>query len=697
MDEMFAKLGERIRAALLVLAVLAALVFGGLRLMKVQVVNGDSYLLNKEKTQVYSQMIRAARGEIVDSQGKPIVGNKIGYNVIVEKAYFPADNAEGNACILRVAKILEEAGAAWNDTFPVSRTQPYTFTEPTEKTVEKAKTLLGLNVYATAENCVDKLIDDYEISDTYTVEEQRLIAGIRYEMLLRSFAVNNRYTFAEDIPASIVTKIKEFRLSLPGFDVIEEAIRSVEQGDVLPHEIGTVGPIYSKEEYEQLCADGHKYLLSDNVGKSGLESALESELCGTNGTKKITYVGGKVASSEIEQEAVGGNTVQLTVDGDFQRGLQGVLTDFMGYLHGLTGKNLGDVNAGALVALDVKSNAVLGMATAPTYDLNDLLDNYSAVLNAPNTPLVNRATDGLYRPGSTFKPITATAGLNTGTINGNTTFYCGKNYDYIDITVHCTGFHSNISVTRALQVSCNIFFYELGQRLGIDTISRYATYYGLGQSQGLESGDSAGYLANPDTFAKLGLDWYVGNVLQAAIGQSEIQVTPLQMAVAASTIANEGVRYQPHLVKAVYNNAMTAPVYEKEATVVETIPIEYDSVYRYIKAGMIAASQSTMPAEYTLSRLGFDVAIKTGTPQSPRGTDSFVIGFAPAENPEIAFAGVIEGGEYAKYMVRKVLELYAQFYPDSQIGLHLTPAEPAVTTSATTSASTTTTTQTVAR
>ena len=227
-------------------------------------------------------------------------------------------------------------------------------------------------------------------------------------------------------------------------------------------------------------------------------------------------------------------------------------------------------------------------------------------------------------------------------------------------------------MTRAIQVSCNIFFYELAQRLGIDTISEYATYYGLGQSLGLESGDAAGRLANPQTFEKLEMPWYAGYVLQAAIGQSEVQVTPLQMAVAASTIANEGVRYRPHLVDSVYNNAGTKLISRTEPVIAEKINVQYDSVYPLIRQGMILAAQSTMPKEYSLTHLGFQTAIKTGTPQSPRGTDSFVIGFAPAEDPEIAFAGVIEGGNYAKYMVRKVLELYADCYPDTKIGEHLT-------------------------
>ena len=196
----------------------------------------------------------------------------------------------------------------------------------------------------------------------------------------------------------------------------------------------------------------------------------------------------------------------------------------------------------------------------------------------------------------------------------------------------------------------------------------YETLYGLGQPLGLESGDSGGYLACPETYEKLGIPWYVGDLLQAGIGQSEIQVTPLQMATVASTIANEGVRYQPHLVAGTWNYSMTEQLTKKEPVIAEKIDVQYPDVYENIRAGMIGAAKTAMPEQYDLNKIGVQVAIKTGTPQSPRGTDSFVIGFAPAKEPEIAFCAMIEGGKNAKYMVRQILTLYAKYYPESQIG-----------------------------
>lgn len=666
--ELFRQLSQWIRNGFLVMLILVATGLGIYRLLHVQLLTEEATSDPKINTSVYTQVINASRGKIVDSNGEAIVSNKTGYNLIVEKAYFPADHAEGNRILLETIDILQAAECEWNDTLPITQTAPYCFLPDHDTAVAKLKSNLKLNDYATAENCMDKLIEDYGISEDYTPEQQRILAGIRYEMLLRDFSISNAFYLANDVDITIVTRIKERRTLLKGVDIIEEAVRTVERGDVLPHEIGYVGPIFNTEEYETLLQNGHDdYRLSDLVGKSGLESAYESVLRGINGTKQITLTNGEVSDVTVTEEPIGGNTIQLTLNNDFQTGLQNTLADFCTYLRN-SDAECKDVYCGAAVVLDTKDNAVLGMATAPTYNLTTLLEDYNAVMQQENQPLVNRATDGLYRPGSTFKTITATAGLNSGIISANSSFYCNRDFHYIDTTYHCTGNHQYISVSRAIRVSCNIFFYEVGLKLGIDRLVEYEKQFGLGAPLGLESGDSGGYLACPETFEKLGIDWYVGEITQAAIGQSEVQVTPLQMAVVASTLANDGVRYQPHLIASVWNNAMTKQVSQTEPVIVANITEQYDGVYDAIEQGMIGAASSSMPNEYSLTGLGFNVAIKTGTPQSPRGTDSFVIGYAPANDPEIAFCVAIEGGKNAKYMVRKILEQYAACYPDSTIG-----------------------------
>ncbi len=647
---------DKLRTFIIISGVIASMTFASYQLMKIQIVDGEKNLEKQTYTYDAFQTIHSTRGEIVDNKNRPIVENKLGFNLIIEKAYFPNNNEKANQVIIETIKILKDYNFKWIESLPISQKEPYKFLNNKEDDVSKLKSKIGVNIYATAENCIDKLIYDYKISDKYSKEEQRIIAGIRYEMLNRDFSVDNSFLLCQDINIEVVTKIKELGLYLPGVNVAEDAIRHYSIVDVIPHSIGTVGPIYA-EEYEELKSRG--YLLNDIVGKSGIEKAMENYLRGKNGTKKITFQNSEVLETEITEPAVPGNTIKLTVDSEFQRKIQGVLENFIVYLKENPGDKpqLKNVTSGAIVVTDVKTGAILAIATAPTYNMTDYVANYSDILERPNQPLINRATDGVYRPGSTFKTITATAGLNEGAITPSSTFFCGQTYHYLDITVGCTGYHSNISVAKAIEVSCNIFFYELSQLLGIDKLSKYASMYGLGKKTGIETGDSAGYIANPETFEKFEIPWTSGQLLQAAIGQSEVGVTPLQLAMVASTIANKGTRYKPFLVDSI-NSYLGEEIIKTQPTVLESFPINYDYVYESINQGMIAASKNTPAGEFSLNNLGYDVAIKTGTPESSRGVDSVVIGYAPADNPQIAFSAIIEGGEYSKFLVRKILDAY---------------------------------------
>lgn len=657
---------ERFRTALLAVLVVIAVALGGVRLMTIQIVNGDSYLTESEYTSIYTQTIKSTRGQIVDSEGNPIVENKVGFNVIIDDSFFPSDNKEANEIIMQTVEILKENKLQWNVTIPITESTPYEFEKNRESDVETLKEKIGVNVYATAQNCIDKLIDDYEIAEgNFSQEEQRIIAGIRYEMILRDFSLGNTFTLCEDIPVDVVTQIKELGVRLKGIDIVEEAVRVISEGDVIPHEIGVIGPIYA-EEYEELKEKG--YAMNDVVGKSGIELAMEDTLRGEDGTKTITLTDGEVVSADVTKEPKGGNSVKLTINSEYQRDVQEILENFTAYLRNMGG-DYSDVSCGAVVVLDVEDNAVLAMATAPTYDLTQYKSKYDEILKADNTPLLNRATRGLYRPGSTFKTITATAGLNTGIVSGTSTFTCHQSYEFYGVTYNCTGYHNDISVENALKVSCNSYFYELSRRLGIDTLAEYAEKYGFGQHTGLETGDAAGDFATPEYYDEIGMDWTVGHVIQAGIGQSETACTPLQMAVQASTIANRGVRYTPHLVDSIYDYSVKEKVQEHTSEIAEQIELNNDSVYDYVISGMIMASENSFPEEYSLSNLGFNVAIKTGTPQNWRDgeeiTDTAFIGFAPADNPKIAFAGIVEGGEYSKYMIRSIIQSYYKNYPEN--------------------------------
>lgn len=654
------KIFDRIRAIFLVIIVLTAMALCGVRLMKLQIVQGKEYLEKSKATTLGSQTIKAARGEIVDSQGKAIVRNKVGFNVIVEKAFFPSDAAQQNDILLRVARLLEKDGLGWEESIPITRTQPYTYLEGREKDISVMldDDHLRLAVYATAQDCIDELITKYKISDAYTEEEKRIIAGIRYEMLLRDFSVSNRYTFAQDIPMDTVAKLKELSYNFPGVDIVEEAIRVYEQGTILPHAIGTIGPIYA-EEYAELKQQG--YGLNDVIGKSGIEKAMEQYLRGSDGTREISISNGEVTSIQDTVEAIPGKTVQLTVDSAFQSKVQDILAEHISWLQDQDKGN--EATAGSIAVLDVKTGAVRALVNYPNYDINDLIANYTEVLNRENSPLLNRAIDGLYRPGSTFKTVTATAALNEGIMTGDDTVYCNQIYTfYKDSQPRCLGRHGDTGVVKALQVSCNIYFYDVGRRTGIDLIRSYAQQYGLAQNLGLEIGGSTGYLAGPETFERFKMDWTPGQVLMASIGQSETAVTPLQMAVQAATIANRGVRYKPYLVDSIHTYNMEETLQATQPEVVSAINVKNAEMFDLIEEGMVMASKS-LAARHTgnvsLTDLPYPVAIKTGTPETSTDKDnSAFIGYYPVGDPEIAFACMVEGGEYTKNMIRKIIDAY---------------------------------------
>lgn len=652
---------DTIKSIIIVALVICFGTLSSMKLMKLQIVEGDEAAAKPEydsEATTFKREVTPTRGEILDYKGNVIIGSDTRTDIVLRYAFFPEDLQEGNKILLNVYKELADKKYIFEEVLPVSLSYPYVFTEEETKDVTER---LNLNVYATAENCIDKLISDYEISDDYTQDEKRIIAGLRYAMLVKDFSYSIDLVLAKNVNRSTVIKMKELSNVLKGVEAVVAADRKIVRGDILPHEIGMVGPIYA-EEYDELKEKG--YAMNDEVGKSGIEYAMETELRGKNGKEEVTILDGSIVDIRTLEETIPGQTVKLTVDGAFQIKIQNVLDNFLKNFGYFNGKK---VEKGALVVLDAKTGAVRAMATAPTYNLKDFEEDYEELAKAPNSPMFNRCTWGQYLPGSTFKTVTATAGLNEGVIDGSTPFHCGgyNSYDFYGTTYGCTGTHGDITVRHAVQVSCNIFFYETSRNLGIDNITKYAKLYGLGSPLGLETGDASGFLCNPETFAERGQPWYIGYVIQAGIGNQDCGFSPLQLATVANTIGNRGVRYKPYLVDSLYNYGTKELTSKTKPTVAETIDLNYDYVYDYIIGGMIDAS-ANVPAPYSLTGLGYDVAIKTGTPQTDINDkskqNSVFIGFAPADDPEIAFAGVIEGGEYSKYMIRDIINAYSECF-----------------------------------
>ena len=605
--------------------------------------------------------------------------NRAVYKIILQKAFLLPSTQ--NDVILRVVETLRNKGEEWNDSVPITYTEPFEFTIPDGDELLEFKERIIVNPDATVDNCVSALAKKYNIDTAkYTRGQIRLIGGVRYEMERRDFSYENRFTLADDVSVETVIAVKELGVKISGVDAVEESAREYAVTSVAPHVLGAVGAI-SAEEYAELKKDGYSY--NDTIGKYGIESAMESVLRGTNGERTIVRSSAGVALSDtITKEVAAGNSVKLTIDAKEQNTLQEILANQINWLNNTADRGQ-DCDAGAVVVLDAKTGAVLGMATYPTYDLKQSVEDYASVLAMPGSPMLNRCTNGVYRPGSAFKTITAADGLINGLIDRNTRCTCTGRYTfYADYQPKCTGYHYGYNVVNCLKWSCNIFFYDLGRRLGIDELYGFASKFGYGTDLGLEIGGLPGQMSNPALYEKLrGEQWDSGNTLQAAIGQMDTLVTPLHLAVQALTLANNGVRYKPYVVDSVWDYDMNEMLYKTEPQIAEVIEDKNDA-FAIVREGMIAVSTlvnwPTSSAQWHFKDLPYGVAIKTGTPEAGGdGTyNSTVMGYYPAEDPQIAFGVVLENGEYSRYMVRNIIDcyIYHDYQPDmDENGVILTP------------------------
>lgn len=652
----------------------------GVRLLQTQLVDGDMYLQMTKKTKVAEQEVDAARGQIVDRDGVVLNTNKTIFNV-----NFQASSLEPgteNEIIFRVLTVLKKNGEEWNETLPITKTEPYRFLAGKERAIATLKAKLNIANYATVNNCIYYLYDTYDISEKYGEEMRRAIAGVRYEMTIKDFSDENKFVLASDISFDTVTELKELSAMLPGVDITESWERVYLNSDLAPHIRGTIGAI-SPEDYSRLKDQG--YNLNDIIGTSGVEKSLESVLRGERGTRSITRgADGLEISDEITKDPVAGNSVMTTIDVDFQRLVQDAVQYHIDYLHspsyyllkGLTPEYLEENGcySGAAVVLDVKTGGVLAMASLPGYDINEYVSDYNAVISADYSPVFNRALDGTFRPGSTFKTITATAGLYEGAITPDSLITCVGKYTYFTgYQPGCEGIHNSINVRDGLKHSCNVFFYETARRMGINKLADWAARFGVGTDLGFELPMKTGQMSSMELYEQLGLTWNPGDVIQAGIGQCETLLTPMHMAVQAMTLANKGVRYQPHIIKSVYNYDFTEKLYDTEVVVaedfsgydnMENIMIEVREGMRKVASevwGTYINGSSNLGSPFDYVGVGrLNACVKTGTPQASSDvTNSAIVAYYPADDPEIAIGIMMERGDRAIYLCANIMCAYA--------------------------------------
>ena len=633
-----------------------------------QILHGGENRAKSISSNAASETVTASRGIITDRNGKVLVSNRLAYTLMFDRSGFD-DDAALNAAILRLVQLCEETGTGWNDTLPIGRVGNFlrysnARSETFDKFIEKNELTSG----ASGRQLLSELRELYHVDESLSEREARLIVGVRYELHSR-----DSYTFAEDVSTEVLSLITDGRYE--GV-TIRTASARVYNTALAAHILGTIGPIW-QEEWSSSEDTGYVgyadkgYSMNDLVGKDGVEKAFESYLRGTDGRRLITTdETGKITGELYTREPQPGGTVALTLDIDLQADVEAALAET---ISGMIDKDSNE-RGGAAAVVSVGTGEVLALASYPTYDLSTFNEDYDELVNDQRLPMFNRATQGIYAPGSTFKMVTAVAALESGIITPSSIIQDRGIYTYYkDPQPMCwiysqTGStHGRINVSQAITDSCNYFFYEVGRLTGIRTLDSYASQFGLGQSTGIEIGDSSGVLASPEWAESHDQEWTDGQTITAAIGQSYNLFTPLQLANYVATLVGGGDHYQAHLLKNVkaYDNSRLLYMYGDKP--MNTVEIS-DSTLSAVTRGMHELTVSGSVA-YAFENCVVSAGAKTGSAQV--GTDianGVFVAYAPYEKPEIAVAIVIEKGGSGAALANTAVEIINSWFSRAQDG-----------------------------
>ncbi|MCD7749613.1 MAG: penicillin-binding protein [Oscillospiraceae bacterium] len=677
------------RLAVLALIVAALLGLYITTLYKLQIVEGAEYYEASTNSIVSTETVVAARGNILDRYGRLLVSNRNCNNLLINSTtLFEEDDP--NAMILKMCTIVTENGDTYTDDLPITTTAPFEYVENmTSLQSTRLQAWLaanGLDSDATAVEVMAKMRTRYNIDSNYTAEEMRIIAGVRYSINIRYVINTSDYVYAEDVSIDTITALME--ADVTGFEVQVSYIREYNT-EYAAHILGYTG-LMNETEYETYSELGYK--LNATVGKAGVEKAFEELLHGSDGTATVTRTSeGVITSTVYTEEPEPGNHIYLTIDIELQAVAESALASYIEEtnaereIENEAAEQLGNtddlqdlITGGAVVAIDVNTGEPLCIVSYPTYSLSTLMEDYSDLVSDSSSPLFNRALSGTYAPGSTFKPLVALAALDTGAISAETEYECTgifEKYAEQGYSPRCTGSHGTLTVTKALTYSCNVFFYNVGDVLGISKIDEYAAMMGLGETTGIELDEASGAVASPEYKAQVyagttEADWFAGDTLQAAIGQSITGITPIQMARYTAALANSGTVYNCSILKSVSSYDYSESIYEREPSVYGTVET-HDYVWSLIQEGMYGVANEYGGTAYSVF---YDftpqVAAKTGTTQSSTsGNDAFFICYAPYDDPEVAVVVAVENGAYGANLAtiaREVLEYYFDFEQSTQ-------------------------------
>lgn len=670
------KKNDRIRYNIITILVYLIGIILLVQLFNLQIIHGEEYRETSNIKLTRESILEADRGDMKDSSGTVLATVDAQYSVILYKT--KVSNETLNNTILKLLNILSTNGDHYVDNFLID-VNPYRFKFEEEESQRKWKKANNIDEDATAEEAFNYFKDKYEIT-TNNVEDARKILAIRYEISYRGYSSTKSIEIAENISRESLLQIKERNTEFSGVEVTEKPTRVYPLATTASHIIGRIGRIESSE----LEGNEDIYEPNDIIGKSGIEYVFEKYLKGTNGIKQIDMnVDGTITDEYISQEAVSGCDVILTVDSKLQAVTEQALKNNIEKIANGGFSEVSPADAGSAVVMNVKTGEVLAMASYPDYDPSAFVngidnDTWNYYINGDTKPLENKAISAMYSPGSTYKMVTALAGLESGAIATTEKIRDTGVYKKYNSSWKCWNSrgHGYLNVSQAIEHSCNYFFYEVGDRIGIDTLSKYSYYLGLGHKTGVElKGEIPGVLASNQIAEQENRVWNAGETISAAIGQSYNTFTPLQMAKYVAMIANRGKKLDVTIVKSIIKpDGGEVPRDEYEGYVNNRLGLEEDNTEEItfkeeninaILEGMRGVTSEVGGTAYsTFKNFNIEVGGKTGSAQTgiEGKTNAWFVGFAPFNDPEIAIVVFVRNGGHGSYTAEVARDIIAQYF-----------------------------------
>ncbi|MBE7008064.1 MAG: penicillin-binding protein A [Ruminococcaceae bacterium] len=632
-----------------------------------QIVHGEEYRAQSVRTNTTVETVEASRGVITDRNGKVLVANRAVYTLTFDPSLVEADAL--NDELLRLIALLRREGVTWYDELPLTDAAPYAFdfSVPrsgmlvkylaSKKWVEEGMTSDEMREGMSPATIFNLLCGEFGVDETLSATQKRALVGLRYSLATAKLDGDGTFRFASGVDVPLIALLKD-----GGYAGVRAGTSSVReyQTDAAPHILGHIGKIQNWDDYK----DKEGYRWNDLVGIDGVEASFEDYLRGTDGKRVVTTnIEGKVIDELYSVEPKPGYNVALTLDVDFQQQVEQIISSAAQTMTAADGIDRG----AAAAVVQVGTGDTLALATYPTFSRKTFNQDFATLNADPMHPMLNRATQWAFAPGSTFKPAVAVAALESGVITPATKIRDLGVYKFYDLNLKCwiwPGNHGLVNVTNAITVSCNYFFYEVGRLTGIATLEKYARAFGLGEPTGIEIPESVGTMTSPEYVNSLkGQHWTDGFTLQAAIGQAYDLFTPLQLANYIATLAGGGERYKAHLLKDVSAYDSAVPVYVYNEPPVNTVEIG-DENLRAVLAGMRKlVTDGSVSNQF--KRCIVDAAAKTGTAQTGgKGSISngVFVAFAPYDDPQIAVAVVIEKGDTGGALASTAVDILNAYF-----------------------------------